>query len=282
MGDVVDIIEEKVVAPVVAAQGGTDGILMSGKGGIVESIDAKLSALDPITLEEMSGIRLMNRIDTKFLVNVRNLPTLLEMAKQDYYVQRIGDLRKAFYRTLYYDTPEATMYVVHQDGKLNRQKIRVREYVESNLMFLEVKKKNNKGRTSKKRITITDENVLHNEEAIAFLDEKSKFKMNEIDFRLRNSFFRITLVNKEKSERLTIDFNINFENCVTGVKNTIPKLCIVEVKQDGNAHSHFKDYLASLRIKKRSISKYCLGMVLTDPSLKYNRFKEKIRYINKL
>ena len=106
--------------------------------------------------------------------------------------------------------------------------------------------------------------------------------MNEIDFRLRNSFFRITLVNKEKSERLTIDYNINFENCVTGTKNTIPKLCIVEVKQDGNAHSHFKDYLASLRIKKRSISKYCLGMVLTDPSIKYNRFKEKIRYINKL
>ena len=282
MGDVVDIIEEKVVAPAIAEQDGTDGILMSGKESIVETIDAKLAALDPITLEEMSGIRLMNRIDTKFLVNVRNLPTLLEMAKQDYYVQRIGDLRKAYYRTLYYDTPEATMYVVHQDGKLNRQKIRVREYVESNLMFLEVKKKNNKGRTSKKRITITDENVLHNEEAIAFLDEKSKFKMNEIDFRLRNSFFRITLVNKEKSERLTIDFNINFENCVTGVKNTIPKLCIVEVKQDGNAHSHFKDYLASLRIKKRSISKYCLGMVLTDPSLKYNRFKEKIRYINKL
>ena len=282
MGDVVDIIEEKVVAPAIAEQDGTDGILMSGKESIVETIDAKLAALDPITLEEMSGIRLMNRIDTKFLVNVRNLPTLLEMAKQDYYVQQIGDLRKAFYRTLYYDTPEATMYVVHQDGKLNRQKIRVREYVESNLMFLEVKKKNNKGRTSKKRITITDENVLHNEEAIAFLDEKSKFKMNEIDFRLRNSFFRITLVNKEKSERLTSDFNINFENCVTGVKNTIPKLCIVEVKQDGNAHSHFKDYLASLRIKKRSISKYCLGMVLTDPSLKYNRFKEKIRYINKL
>ena len=258
MGDVVDIIEEKVVAPAIAEQDGTDGILMSGKESIVETIDAKLAALDPITLEEMSGIRLMNRIDTKFLVNVRNLPTLLEMAKQDYYVQQIGDLRKAFYRTLYYDTPEATMYVVHQDGKLNRQKIRVREYVESNLMFLEVKKKNNKGRTSKKRITITDENVLHNEEAISFLDEKSKFKMNEIDFRLRNSFFRITLVNKEKSERLTIDFNINFENCVTGIKNTISKLCIVEVKQDGNAHSHFQDYLASLRIKQRSISKYCL------------------------
>lgn len=249
---------------------------------VVNAVDERLSALDTITLEEMSGIRLMNRIDTKFLVNVENLPYLLEMAKADYYVQQIGELRKAYYRTLYYDTPEATMYVVHQDGKLNRQKIRVREYVESDLMFLEVKTKNNKGRTSKKRISITDENVLGNSEAAAFLDEKSKFKMNEIAFRLRNNFFRITLVNKEKSERLTIDFNINFENCVTGIKNTIPKLCIVEVKQDGNAHSHFKDYLSSLRIKKRSISKYCLGMVLTDPSLKYNRFKEKVRYINKL
>ncbi|MCQ2208922.1 MAG: polyphosphate polymerase domain-containing protein [Paludibacteraceae bacterium] len=249
---------------------------------LVKSIDEKLSAFDTITLDEMSGIRLMNRIDTKFLVNVHQLPILLDMAKKDYYVQEIGNLRKAFYRTLYYDTPEATMYVVHQNGKLNRQKIRVREYVESNLMFLEVKTKNNKGRTSKKRISISDENVLKNEEAVSFLNEKSKFKMNEIDFRLRNSFFRITLVNKEKSERLTIDFNINFENCVTGVKNTISKLCIVEVKQDGNAHSHFKDYLSSLRIKKRSISKYCLGMVLTDPSLKNNRFKEKVRYINGL
>lgn len=260
----------------------SSSVVFEGENGLLSQIDARLSAMDPITLEEMSGIRLMNRIDTKFLVNVEKLPALLEMAKADYYVQQIGDLRKAFYRTLYYDTPDATMYVVHQAGKLNRQKIRVREYVESNLMFLEVKKKNNKGRTSKKRITIQDENVLHNQEAIDFLDEKSLFKMNEIASRLRNNFFRITLVNKEKSERLTIDFNINFENCVTGVKNTIPKLCIVEVKQDGNAHSHFKDYLNSFRLKKRSISKYCLGMVLTDPDLKYNRFKEKLRYIGKL
>jgi hypothetical protein len=249
---------------------------------IVDSIDEKLSSFDVITLEEMSGIRLMNRIDTKFLVNVNQLPVLLDMARKDYYVQEIGDLRKAFYRTLYYDTSEAEMYTVHQNGKLNRQKIRIREYVESGLMFLEVKKKNNKGRTSKKRITVENEDVKSNQAAIDFLDERSVYKMHEVDFRLRNSFFRITLVNREKSERLTIDFDINFENCVTGNKNTISKLCIVEVKQDGNAHSHFKDYLMSLRIKRRSVSKYCLGMVLTDPSIKYNRFKEKVRYIEKL
>jgi hypothetical protein len=54
---------------------------------IVDSIDEKLSSFDVITLEEMSGIRLMNRIDTKFLVNVNQLPVLLDMARKDYYVQ---------------------------------------------------------------------------------------------------------------------------------------------------------------------------------------------------
>lgn len=249
---------------------------------IVKSIDEKLSMMDTITLEQMSNIRLMNRIDTKFLINVSNLPFLLEMARQDYYVQEIKERRKAYYRTLYFDTPQATMYTVHQNGKLNRQKIRIREYVESNLMFFEVKKKNSKGRTSKKRIMVDNVNVLHDTKAIDFLNENSLFKMKEIDFRLKNNFYRVTLVNREMSERLTIDFNINFENCVTGRKNTVEKLCIVEVKQDGNAHSHFTDYLHILRIKKRSISKYCLGMVLTDPNIKYNRFKEKLRYINKL
>ena len=248
----------------------------------VKKIDEKLAQFDPITLEEMSGIRLMNRIDTKFLVNVEELPTLLEMAKKDYYVQEIASKRRAYYRTLYFDTPTATMYTVHQNGKLNRQKIRIREYVESNIEFLEVKKKNSKGRTSKKRIAVTNENIAANSEAVTFLDQNSAFKMNEIANRLRNSFFRITLVNREKSERLTIDFDIKFENCITGIKNTISKLCIVEVKQDGNAHSHFRDYLMALRIKRRSISKYCLGMVLTDPKIKYNRFKEKVRYIEKL
>lgn len=48
----------------------------------VKKIDEKLAQFDPITLEEMRGIRLMNRIDTKFLVNVAELPTLLEMAKK--------------------------------------------------------------------------------------------------------------------------------------------------------------------------------------------------------
>jgi len=249
---------------------------------IVSKIDAALAAFKPITLAEMSGIKLMNRIDAKYLISINQLPTLLERAEVDYFAQEIDGLRKALYRTVYYDTPNAEMFIIHHNRKLNRQKIRIREYVESNRSFLEIKDKNNKGRTRKIRIPVADENILDKIEAIEFINEKSNYQAELLSQRLKNNFSRITLVNKGKTERLTIDFYINFSNCVTGVENGLPDLCIIEIKQDGDIHSPFKDYLLDLRIRKKSISKYCLGMVLTDSSLKANNFKSKFIYIHKL
>jgi hypothetical protein len=249
---------------------------------LMNRIDTELEAFEPIFLAQMSGIKLMNRIDTKYLINIQQLPELLEKARGEYFVQEIDGLRKAFYRTVYFDTPEAEMFVIHQNKKLTRQKIRIREYVESYQLFLEIKKKNNKGRTKKIRIPVNNEDVLDELEAIEFINGKSNYCTTQLSKRLKNSFYRITLVNEGKTERLTIDMDIKFENCITGTLNGFSQLCIIEVKQDGNVHSPFKDYLAELRIKKKSISKYCLGMVLTDPGLKSNRFRSKLIYINKL
>jgi len=252
-------------------------------GQIISKIDNALAAFEPITLAEMSGIKLMNRIDTKYMINVNQLPILLERAKADYFAQELEDVfRKELYRTIYYDTPDAEMYTIHHNRKRTRQKIRIREYFESDKRFLEIKNKNNRGRTKKIRIRVEDENVLDRIEAVEFINEKSNYRAERLNQRLKNSFYRITLVNKAKTERLTIDVLINFFNYVTGVENSYPDLCIIEIKQDGNTHSPFKDYLADLRIKQRRISKYCLGMVLTDVNLKANNFKRKFIYIHKI
>ena len=40
-----------------------------------------LSKFDPITLEQMSSVKLMNRTDTKFVTNLDKLRQLLEMAQ---------------------------------------------------------------------------------------------------------------------------------------------------------------------------------------------------------
>ena len=50
-----------------------------------------LETYAPITLEEMSGIRLMNRTDTKFVATLSQLERLLVMARDSYRVQTIGD-----------------------------------------------------------------------------------------------------------------------------------------------------------------------------------------------
>ena len=42
-----------------------------------------LSHFDPITLEQMSSVKLMNRTDTKFVTNLGKLRQLLEMDQAD-------------------------------------------------------------------------------------------------------------------------------------------------------------------------------------------------------
>lgn len=248
----------------------------------LEQIDQILANLPPITLEQMKVIKLMNRIDKKYIVNVAQLPAILQMAKDDYYVQETDGLRRFMYRSCYYDTFDDQMYTQHCNGKLTRQKIRVREYVSSNLTFLEIKSKSNKGRTSKVRIKVPATNVLQQQEGCDYIDEKSRYNHADIRPRLQNQFYRITLVNKAKTERLTIDVNIEFTNCLTGYRGGNPQLCIIELKRDGNVPSPFLGYFAQLRIKAKGISKYCYGMMLTDPALKRNRFMPKLRYISKV
>ena len=102
----------------------------------------------------MESVKLMNRIDTKYTVPMSILPSILEAAKEDYFAQEIDGKRIATYDTMYYDTEDMDMYIRHHDRQLVRQKIRVRQYVDSNLTFLEIKRKNNKGRTKKKRIAV--------------------------------------------------------------------------------------------------------------------------------
>ena len=55
----------------------------------------------------------------------------------------------------------------------------------------------------------------------------------------------------------------------------------MELKRDGNVPSPMIGIMQSLRIKPLKVSKYCIGTALTTPEVKQNRFKAKIRRINK-
>ena len=240
-----------------------------------------LREFTPISLEEMSGVKLMNRTDTKFVTNMEKLHQLLEMAQEDYFVQEIDGGRNLEYDTTYFDTTQFDMYNQHQCNHTNRQKIRFRTYCISGLQFMEVKTKNNHGRTKKKRIEVTDMNLAEQEKS-DFLGKYLRYGVDTLQPALNNHFSRITLVNKAKTERLTIDSALRFHNLVNGVDKDMGNLVIIELKRDGLVYSPVLEMLRQLRIHPHGFSKYCMGSALTNPELRINRFKRKLIEINKI
>lgn len=237
--------------------------------------------LDPITLSEMDSIRLMDRTDTKFVTTRARLSAFLEAARDGgYRVLEIGGHRICGYDTVYYDTPALEMYLDHHNRRLVRQKVRVRTYCDNGLSFLEIKKKNNHGRTRKKRMECAADDVFRTEQS-SFLVEKSGYRPSDIRPVLRTGFNRITLVNPPMTERLTIDMDLRFENLSGGGKASLGDAVIMELKRDGRADGTTLDMLAGLGIRRLKISKYCIGIAMTAPMVKQNRFKEKIRLIQK-
>lgn len=244
-----------------------------------------LERFEPITLAEMQSVKLMNRIDTKYLVPRSMLPQVLARLSDHYFVQANADRRYAHYNTLYYDTPDAVMYRIHHDRKLLRQKLRARIYCDTQEAFCEIKTKNNKRRTKKKRVELPlqlFDNMLSNNEIHGFVEAKLWYNPDTLIPQVENEFDRITLVNRDRSERLTIDSELHFTNRATSRTADLPYLVIIELKQDGNIPSFFKTVMLDMRIQPKRISKYCLGTVLTNPSVKSNRFKKKLRYIEKI
>jgi hypothetical protein len=247
-----------------------------------QNIHHLLSDFEPVNLTEVASVRLMDRIDSKYVASVTELLPFLSLCQDDFFVQEIDGVYLAEYFTTYYDTVENDYYRIHQTKRKKRQKIRVRNYVDTHTAFIEVKNKNNKGRTKKVRVSCLPDQEILLSQFDDFLSEKSIFPTNHLSPHVQNTFRRVTLLNKQRTERLTIDLGLSFQNQRTGNSSVMPNVCIIELKQQGNVHSKAKEILRTLRIKPRGFSKYCMGCALTNPDVSQNFIKQKIRLINKI
>lgn len=234
----------------------------------------------PISLDEMDDVKLMSRTDTKFAFKANKMPLLLQKLLPYYRVLAIDGELIHDYKSLYYDTDNRKFYLDHHNGRVNRNKIRFREYVGSKLTFLEIKRKNNKGKTIKKRMKV---DAISNE-----LSEKQKNYIEKIigipiqvNAKQWINFSRITFVHKTHKERLTMDVNLTFQN--SNEKGDMKHIVIAEVKQERMSRSSdFMRIAKEMHILPIRISKYCLTTLALNSNLKKNRFKEKVLFINKL
>lgn len=241
--------------------------------------------MDGVSLEEMSSVSLMNRTDTKFIATVPDLKGVLEDAlKQGYRVLEISGNRLMPYKSVYYDTSDLRMFTDHRNGKKTRQKVRVRTYLVGGQTFLEVKRKNNRGRTRKKRMTVPESaamNMACCPDAVDFLESRSAWNAGELSPETTTDFSRFTLVDPGMTERITVDLNLHFHNFRSGAEASLDELVIIELKQDGRNVSAMRGILLDHRVFPYRVSKYCIAVCLTDPSARPGRILEKVRHIEK-
>lgn len=246
----------------------------------LDEIGERIGAFEAVSLEEMEGVKLMDRTDVKYLVPIALLPEILDEAMPDYRLMEIDNQRLYTYETLYYDTPDLVLYHMHHQGKKNRYKVRSRNYVESGLKFFEIKFKSNKGRTLKTRIARDEIEHTMDTHASSFLSTNTTLDPQRFTGVMWVDYKRMTLVHKHIPERITIDLQLTFRNEFK--QKAYPGLAIVEIKQDKMKGSPFADIMKKFQLKKGSISKYCFGIISLFDGVKQNSFKPQLQKLNKI
>lgn len=235
---------------------------------------------EKITLEEMDNVKLMDRVDMKFIFNERYLPGFLRQVKDHYRSLEVSGTRMSRYETLYYDTPRYDLYTTHHNGRLNRYKVRLRRYVESDLNFFEVKFKNSKARTQKTRVRRKSTDPAIEGKAEELLTQTAKMRPEHLVPKLWVNYTRVTLVNRFEEERLTIDLDLEVRT-EDGRSKTFGGLVIVEAKQGKMQKTPFVKLLREHHIGEGGMSKYCLAVYSLVDDVKKNTFKPGASAIDK-
>jgi hypothetical protein len=242
-----------------------------------------LARFDRISLSELARVSLLNRVDTKYVFDMSQLYDALRGAMGCYRALEVERVRLSHYHTVYFDTPDFGLYHQHHNGVGTRYKVRERQYVDSDLAFLEVKHKTNQGRTIKSRLQILEVETDLGRQAGRFIDSHTHTPLDERDLepKLWNDYLRLTLVSTCRLERLTIDTNLSFG--WRDIRVSLPGVAIAEVKQE--RFSYQSDFIRQMRllgIQPTSFSKYCVGASLLYDGLKSNNFKRHVRLLEKV
>lgn len=233
-----------------------------------------------LQLSEVPKEVLMERIDRKFAFHENRIGELLEGLHPYYDLVEAAGSVIAPYHSQYLDTADFGFYSRHHRGFKNREKVRFRSYPKTGTAFLEHKKKNNKGRTSKMRIPV-DLNFVLGEKGKSFLNGRLvNFGLDKLSPSAAVDYLRLGFISKKGDERFSIDFNITAT--LNDDHKDFGNVAILEVKQDHHETSPVITKMRASGMREVSMSKYCLALSMLRPSLKSNFFKPALRRIRKI
>ncbi len=235
----------------------------------------------PISLSEMEGVSLLDRLDTKFVMSDTQLLKIFNQLRDLYWILEVEGNRLNHYCTHYFDSPGFDLYHAHVNERPERYKVRCREYSDSGLSFLEVKHRTRKDRTIKDRIRVPRLVSSISSDMNIWLNDVYPWQKRGLESKLWNTFTRITLVNKKYCERVTLDVDIAFY--AQNRKVHLNGLAVAEVKMDGKGN--FSPFLRLMReqsIRSQGFSKYAIGIAMLYENVKTNNLKPRLLMVEKM
>jgi hypothetical protein len=231
-----------------------------------------LGTFDRVSPELLAKRDLLQRTDTKYVMPRQLFPQLLANLDVHYRILLAGDSPAALYLTEYFDTPSYDLFHDHRRGKRLRFKVRVRHYLDRAMSYLEVKGKCAESGTTKRRRPLRFLSEELSPEDVRFISDNTTLDGFALVPVMVNQFRRVTLIGLEFPERITFDMDMQFENDA-GV-HKLPKVLVAEVKQAQlTRQSPMLRALSLHGIRPASASKYCIGTMLLNPTLRQNRLR---------
>lgn len=236
-----------------------------------------LQCFTPINLDALnSKSAMLERLDNKYIIPADQLHPAIMAFSDLFDVLEIEGKRAFTYATRYFDDADNCAYYDHHQGRRKRCKTRVRCYVDAGFSYLEVKLKDIRGITIKKRLKVSNDLIALDARCMDFIESCQRDQYGEVLHRplgqvIAMQYERITLVAKEGGERMTIDTSLGFSS-ETGRRDVASNMFIVETKSArGNGISD--KILRDRHLHPTSrCSKYCIGMAALGAVRKSNNF----------
>ncbi|MEL6892457.1 MAG: polyphosphate polymerase domain-containing protein [Actinomycetota bacterium] len=255
----------------------------------VDRVDAStesIAAYAPVTLADLDATAaLQKRRDRKYVLAPDSGATLLD------HLARLGsrrvleiDGRRSFrYESLYFDTDDLAFYRAAVQRRRHRAKVRIRRYVDTGAVFLEVKLRDRRGMQQKYRMGIDEVATRLDVDMRRFVDQL----VGEVGLArtLRPTaitrYRRVTLLHDSTATRATFDTGLTcFDVRPRPAGQAAPAVAlpamIVESKS-GSVATDLDRHLWATGERPVKISKYCTGLAALDPELPSNRWNRTLR-----
>lgn len=243
-----------------------------------------LRAFDQASPALLERRALLQRSDAKFLASARAVTATLERLRDSYTVLPAGGHSIATYQNLYFDTPALRCYHDHRCGRRVRQKVRIRNYPERQMAYLEVKTRRNELLTDKHRMAMQYGATAIDEPGLEFLGRHCLYSA-ELEPTLEIDYQRVSLIGISTEERVTVDYHMvarRWPGTGGDLELGLEQLAIIEVKQPAlDLSSPVMRVVRGQGLKLCSFSKYSIATALGG-SVPCNSFKPTLRALERI